>query len=126
GAAPAVQLFGQRAGGGQPGFTLDESNPGAVLHVCRRLDGLPLAIELAAARVRMLPPAQLAARLDSMLSVLSTTSPQRLPRHRTLRALIDWSHDLLPADERRLLARLSVFAGGFTLDAAERRSEEHT
>lgn len=119
-AAPAVQLFVQRAGDVQPGFTLDESNTGAVLHVCRRLDGLPLAIELAAARVRMLPPAQLAARLDSMLTVLSTTSPQRLPRHRTLRALIDWSYDLLSADERRLLARLSVFAGGFTLDAAER------
>ncbi|HSK19659.1 MAG TPA: BTAD domain-containing putative transcriptional regulator [Longimicrobiales bacterium] len=118
--SPAVQLFVQRASDAMRGFELTDANTAAVAHICRRLDGLPLAIELAAARVKLLPPAQLAARLDSMLSLLATGSEQRLARHRTLRALIGWSYELLSAEERRLLGRLAVFAGGFTLDAAER------
>ncbi|HSJ29805.1 MAG TPA: hypothetical protein VK933_00130, partial [Longimicrobiales bacterium] len=118
--SPAVQLFVQRASDAMRGFELTDANTAAVAHICRRLDGLPLGIELAAARVKLLPPAQLAARLDSMLSLLATGSEQRLARHRTLRALIGWSYDLLSDDERRLLGRIAVFAGGFTLDAVER------
>ena len=118
--SPAVQLFVQRANDATRGFELTDANTSAVAHICRRLDGLPLAIELAAARVQLLPPVQLADRLDSTLSLLATGSEQRLPRHRTLRALIGWSYELLSADERRLLGRLAVFTGGFTLDAAER------
>lgn len=116
----AVQLFVQRAQDVAPTFALTAANTPSVVHICRRLDGLPLAIELAAARIRLLPPEQLAARLDSTLNLLSTNSQLTLPRHRTLRALIDWSYDLLAPDEKRLLARLSVFIGGFTLEAAER------
>lgn len=115
----AVQLFVQRAQDVLSGFSLTPANLAAVVHVCRRLDGLPLAIELAAARVRLLPPEQLARRLDSTLSLLTSSSQLTLPRHRTLRALIDWSYELLSADERLLLERLAVFAGGFSLDAAE-------
>jgi predicted ATPase len=117
--ADAVQLFVQRAQDVVPTFALTQANAASVVHICRRLDGLPLAIELAAARVKLLPPEQLAARLDSTLNLLSSNSQLTLPRHRTLRALIDWSHALLSPEERRLLARLAVFAGGFTLEAAE-------
>jgi len=116
----AVQLFVQRASDVLPTFVLSESNADAVVHICRRLDGLPLAIELAAARVTLLPPEQLATRLDRVFSLLTSSSRTTLPRHRTLRALIDWSYDLLTAEERLLFARLSVFSAGFTLDAAER------
>lgn len=90
----------------------------AVSHICRRLDGIPLALELAAARVRILPPPEIAARLDDRFSLL-TGSRTALPRHQTLRAAIDWSYELLSGPERELFGRLSVFTGGFTLEAAE-------
>jgi predicted ATPase/DNA-binding SARP family transcriptional activator len=118
--AGAVQLFVQRARDVLSSFALTEVNTPAVEHICRQLDGLPLAIELAAARVRLLPPEQLAARLDDVFRLLTSSSQVALPRHRTLRALIDWSYELLSPDERLLLERLSVFAGGFSLEAAER------
>ena len=95
-------------------------DPEACAEICRRLDGLPLAIELAAARLRALTPRQLADRLDSRFQLLTGGSRTHLPRQQTLRAVVDWSWDLLDKPERQLLARLSVFAGGWTLDAAER------
>jgi predicted ATPase/DNA-binding SARP family transcriptional activator len=115
----AVRLFVDRATAVQPAFTLDADIAPAVCHICRRLDGIPLALELAAARVRILPPAEIAARLDDRLSLLTSGSRAALPRHRTLRAAIDWSYDLASGRERELFGRLSVFAGGFTLEAAE-------
>jgi predicted ATPase/DNA-binding SARP family transcriptional activator len=114
----AVRLFVDRATAVQPAFTLDADTAPAVCHICRRLDGIPLALELAAARVRILPPAEIAARLDDRLSLLTSGSRGALPRHRTLRAAIDWSYDLASAQERELFGRLSVFVGGFTLAAA--------
>jgi predicted ATPase/DNA-binding SARP family transcriptional activator len=117
--APAVQLFVHRARDVAPGFVLTEQNAPAVARICRRLDGLPLAIELAAARVNLLPPEQLAARLDQAFDLLSSRSSTGLPRHRTLRALIDWSYDLLSPGERTLLEVVSLFSGGFTLEAVE-------
>jgi predicted ATPase/DNA-binding SARP family transcriptional activator len=115
----SVRLFVERAQDAMPAFVLSAENASAVTRICRRLDGLPLAIEFAAARVRVLSPEQIAGRLDSMLSLLSSNSHVALPRHRTLRALMDWSYTLLSPEERCLLQRLSVFVGGFTLDAAE-------
>jgi DNA-binding SARP family transcriptional activator len=100
-------------------FALTEGNRAAVVRICRRLDGLPLAIELAAARVNVLPPEQLANRLDDVFSILTTGARTTLPRHRTLRALIDWSYGLLSDQERQLFERLAIFAGGFTLESAE-------
>src|SRR5262249_34628707 len=91
----------------------------AVGRICRRLDGIPLAIELAAARTRVLTPGQIAARLDDRFRLLTGGTRGALPRHQTLRALIDWSYDSLPEGEAALLRRLSVFAGGWTLGAAE-------
>jgi predicted ATPase/DNA-binding SARP family transcriptional activator len=117
--AEAVQLFAQRAADVVPGFAVTPTNSDAVVRICRQLDGLPLAIELAAARVKMLPPEQLVRRLDDVFAILTSSTRTTLPRHRTLRALLDWSYDLLEPAEQRLLRRLSVFAGGFTLDAAE-------
>jgi predicted ATPase/DNA-binding SARP family transcriptional activator/tetratricopeptide (TPR) repeat protein len=119
GEAGAVQLFVERASDALPGFALTEANGPAVAHICRQLDGLPLAIELAAARVKLLPPEQIAARLDGVFGLLTSSSRTTLPRHRTMRALIDWSYDLLCTDERLLLERLAVFSGGFSLEAAE-------
>jgi predicted ATPase len=118
-ASPAVQLFVERAQAVKPGFTLDESNASAVGAICRRLDGLPLAIELAAARVRVLPPKQLLARLDQRLTLLTGGSRDLPARQQTLREAIAWSHDLLNADEQTLFARLAVFSGGCTFEAAE-------
>lgn len=115
----SIELFAVRAGTAKSGFALDERNAASVAQICRRLDGIPLAIELAAARIKILSVEEIAARLDDRFTLLTSGSRTALPRHQTLRATIDWSHDLLTESERMLLRRLSVFAGGFTLEAAE-------
>lgn len=115
----AVRLFVERAQAAQPSFRVNPHNAPAVAQICHRLDGIPLAIELAAARVRALPIEQIAAGLDDRFRLLTGGSRTALPRQQTLRALIDWSYDLLSPEERTLLRRLSVFAGGWTLEAAE-------
>jgi predicted ATPase/class 3 adenylate cyclase len=115
----AVRLFVQRAQAVQPAFALTDANMTAVAQICRRLDGMPLALELAAARTSVLTVDQIAARLDDRFRLLTGGSRTALPRQQTLRALIDWSYALLAPAEQALLARLSVFAGGFSLDAAE-------
>ncbi len=114
----ALCLFAERAATVAPSWKLAE-HANAVAHICARLDGMPLAIELAAARLRVLSAEQIAARLDDRFALLTTGSTTALPRHQTLRAAIDWSFDLLVEDERVLFRRLSVFAGGFTLEAVE-------
>lgn len=114
-----VRLFVERAVAVQPNFNLTNANAPAVAQICYRLDGIPLAIELAAARVKALSAEQIAARLDDRFRLLTGGSRTALPRHQTLQALIDWSYELLPEAERMLLRRLSVFAGGWTLEAAE-------
>ena len=116
----AVQLFIDRALRAQPDFQLTDENASAVASICHRLDGIPLAIELAAARVRSLSVEEIDARLDHRFRLLTGGIRTALPRQQTLRSLIDWSYDLLNDQERRLLQRLSVFAGGWTLDAARR------
>lgn len=115
----AVTLFIDRARRARPSFALDEHNAPAVAEICTRLDGLPLAIELAAARSRMLPPTQILDGLTDSFRLLTGGSISVLPRQQTLEASIAWSFDLLGADEQLLLRRLSVFVGGFTLEAAE-------
>jgi non-specific serine/threonine protein kinase len=115
----AVRLFAERAAAARPGFVLGPGNAATVARICRRLDGIPLAIELAAARTKVLAPAQIDARLDDAFRLLTGGQRTLLPRQQTLRALIDWSWNLLDERERRLLARCSVFAGDFSLDAAE-------
>ncbi len=115
----SVRLFVERAQAQGGVFALSAGNAASVAQVCRRLDGIPLAIELAAARVRALPVEQIARRLDDRFRLLTGGARTALPRQQTLRALIDWSYDLLTEPERALLGRLSVFAGGWTLDAAE-------
>jgi len=115
----AVSLFIERARAVLPDFQLTAANAAAVVQVCRWLDGIPLALELAAARVRMLRVEQLAERLDDRFRLLTSGSRTALPRHQTLRALIDWSYDLLTLPERVIFHGLSVFAGGWTLAAAE-------
>lgn len=117
--AGAVALFEQRARAVNPSFTLTNDTAGVVRSICHRLDGIPLAIELAAARVRMLTPEQIAVRLDDAFLLLTGGNRTALPRHRTLRATMDWSYALLSPRERALLRRLAVFNGGFTLEAAE-------
>jgi predicted ATPase/class 3 adenylate cyclase len=116
---PAVRLFVERAQAARPGFALTDDNAGAVAKMCVWLDGLPLAIELAAARLRALAPGDLARRLGGKLDLLAGRAADRPDRQQTLRATIDWSHDLLTPDEQALFRRLSVFAGGCTLEAAE-------
>jgi predicted ATPase len=116
---PAVRLFVDRAVAADPGFRLTEDNIAAVVELCRRLDGLPLAIELAAARTRLLPPQRLLERLDRSDSVLAGSAVDAPERQRTLRATLDWSYQLLTPGEQAMLAWLSVFSGGFTLAAAE-------
>jgi predicted ATPase len=115
----AVRLFVERAAAAAPGFELDEENAVDVARVCLRLDGLPLALELAAGRVEALGPAAIAERLDDRFRVLRTVSHVSPTRQQTLGATLQWSHDLLELDERTLLRRLAVFAGGFELDAVE-------
>jgi predicted ATPase/DNA-binding CsgD family transcriptional regulator len=115
----AVRLFVERAAAALPGFAITDRNGAAVAQICYRLDGMPLAIELAATRVQLLRVDQIAARLDDRFRLLTDGKRTALLRHQTLRAAIDWSHDLLSDDECRVLRRLSVFAGGWTLEAAE-------
>jgi diguanylate cyclase (GGDEF)-like protein len=115
----SVRLFLDRAQQVRPSFRLDATQVDAVIQICRRLDGIPLALELAAARLRLLDARQIAQRLDDRFGLLVGGSRTALPRHQTLRAAIDWSHDLLQPAERVLLRRLAVFAGGCTLDAAQ-------
>ena len=124
GATDAVRLFVERAREASPAFRLTEKNAAAVAAICRRLDGLPLALELAAARTRVLSPEQIAERLDDTFRLLTTGGRTSLPRQKTLRGAFDWSHDLLSEEQRILLRRLSVFVGGFSLDAVERLSED--
>jgi predicted ATPase/DNA-binding XRE family transcriptional regulator len=115
----AVQLFVERAMAVQSHFALEDSNASAVAQICRRLDGIPLALELAAARVALFSPNEIAARLDDRFRLLTGGSRTALERHQTLRALIDWSYDLLSDEERMLFRQLSVFAGGWTFEGAE-------
>ena len=116
---PAVRLFVDRATAVLPAFGLTDQNAPAVAEICQRLDGIPLAIELAAARVRALSVENIAARLNDRFHLLTGGNRTALPRQKTLRALIDWSYDLLTEKERMLFRRLAVFAGGWTLEAAE-------
>ncbi len=116
---PSVDLFCQRAKAVKPGFNLNDQNVAAIVNICHRLDGLPLAIELAAARIKIFSPDALLKRLDDHLDLLKADSPDRPERHHTLRHAISWSYELLPYPERELFHRLSVFAGGCDLEAIE-------
>ncbi|HSK19480.1 MAG TPA: BTAD domain-containing putative transcriptional regulator [Longimicrobiales bacterium] len=115
----AVRLFVDRARDVLPSFTLSAANARVIADICMHLDGIPLAIELAAARVRHLSPEQIRDRLSDAFSLLTSGARTALPRHRTLRAALDWSHDLLREEARVVLRRLAVFRGGFTLDMVE-------
>ncbi|MFE1103058.1 BTAD domain-containing putative transcriptional regulator [Nocardiopsis alba] len=116
----AVRLFTERAEAVRPGFRVSRDNLAHVVRITRELDGMPLALELAAARLRMMTPGQLAERLTDRFRLLTNGSRSALPRHRTLRAVVDWSWELLDEAERRLLRRLAVFPGGAGLEAVER------
>jgi predicted ATPase/DNA-binding XRE family transcriptional regulator len=115
----AVQLFADRGMAALPSFSITEANAPVVVEICRHLDGIPLAIELAAARVKLLTLEQIRDRLADRFHLLTAGSRVALPRHKTLRATVDWSYSLLSEPERALLRRLAVFAGGWTLEAAE-------
>ena len=115
----SIQLFVDRASAANPNFSLTDQNASSVAQICHRLDGIPLAIELAAARARVFSAEQIASRLDDRFKLLTGGSRTALPRQQTLRALIDWSYDMLSADEQVLLRRLSVFAGGWSFETAE-------
>ena len=116
-ASESVRLFTERAQGVQPGFVLDETNMDAVAEICRRLDGIPLAVELAAARVTIMTPADIAARLDQRFQLLTGGRRSAAERHQTLRGAIEWSYELLDDRERALFVRLGVFPGTFDADA---------
>ncbi|MEA2594103.1 MAG: hypothetical protein QOF01_572 [Thermomicrobiales bacterium] len=118
-ASAAGRLFVERTRARHPAFALTARNAPAVAEVCRRLDGLPLALELAAARIPLLSPAEIATRLDDRFRLLRTRATVVAPRHRALDAALDWSHDLLDAPDRAIFAQLSIFAGGFDLAAIE-------
>ena len=115
----AVAFFVDRAQAVRPDFTLSAQNAPAVVEICHRLDGLPLALELVAARIKILPPSALVARLDARLSLLTSSARDAPERQRSLRDAMAWSHDLLHPEEARLFRRLGVFVGGWTLEAAE-------
>jgi predicted ATPase len=115
---PAVELFDDRVAAVVDGFTLDEGDVPAVLEICRKLDGVPLAIELAAARVDAFGVKDLAARLDDRFAVLTSGRRTALPRHQTLRAAMDWSYEVLRETEQLILRRIAVFRGDFTIDSA--------
>jgi len=114
-----VRLFVERAIAAAPGFRITDRNASAIAQICRRLDGIPLALELAAARVRALPVEQIATRLDDRFRLLTGSGRFTVPRHQTLRQTIDWSHDLLADDERAVFRRLAAFVGGCSLEGAE-------
>ena len=114
----AVELFNDRATATTDSFVFDDADVPAVFEICRRLDGIPLALELAAARVDVFGVRDLAAHLDDRFHVLTSGRRTALPRHQTLGAVLDWSYQLLPEEEKTVLRRLSVFAGDFTLEAA--------
>ena len=118
-ASEAVRLFAARAAAARPGFAVTESNAHLIGEVCRRLDGIPLALELAAARVATMPLRRIADRLDDRFRLLDSATRATPSRHRSLAAAVAWTYDLLAEEERLLFERLSVFAGGFTLDAVE-------
>ena len=115
----AVRLFAERATTVMPEFILTQENASAIAQICQRLDGIPLALELAAARIKVLRVEQIAARLTDMFRLLTGGTRTALPRQQTLQAALDWSYDLLSETERHVFNRLSVFAGGWTLEAAE-------
>ncbi|MBV9197417.1 MAG: winged helix-turn-helix domain-containing protein [Solirubrobacterales bacterium] len=119
GGCAAVRLFTERASAARAGFCLDSTTADAVARICRRLDGIPLAIELAAARTRALNPTDIVQRLDDRFKLLRSGTRDAMARHQTLQATVDWSHELLTESERVLFRRLSVFAGGWTLADAE-------
>jgi predicted ATPase/DNA-binding SARP family transcriptional activator len=120
----AIGLFIERALFGQPRFEFSSANAEAVVQICQQLDGLPLAIELAASRVKLLSPQQIAQRLSDRFKLLTSGSKTGLPHHQTLKATMDWSYELLSLKEQALLRRLSVFVGGWTLEAAEQVSAD--
>ena len=124
GDSESIQLFVERAHAASSNFKLSDANRLAVAQICHRLDGIPLAIELAAARTKLLSAEQIASRLDDMFHLLVGGSRTALPRQQTLRALIDWSYDLLSDEEKRLLQFASVFVGGWTLEALEFVADE--
>jgi predicted ATPase len=121
---PSVRLFADRAQAVRPDFRVTPANAEAVAGLCRRLEGLPLALELAAARIAVLTPAQMLARLDHRFEILVSRGHAQSPRHRSLWAALDWSYQLLPPELQRFFARLSVFRGGWTLEAAETVCDE--
>ncbi len=121
----SIRLFIDRASLHQSGFVATPESEGSIARICQRLDGIPLAIELAAARVRVLSPQQIEARLEDVFHLLTGTNRRVLPRQQTLRAMIDWSYELLNDAEKQLLRRLSVFVGGWSLEAAEVVCSDH-
>ena len=113
----AVQLFSERASAVNAAFAITEVNAPAVAQICRRLDGIPLALELAAARTKMMSAEEITERLDDRFRLLTSGNKSAWPHQQTLRALIDWSYDHLPESERKLLRQLSIFAGSWSLDS---------